>query len=205
MAHQPNEDDEDEGTCCLPSNQNMLSITASSTPSSTAPLAPQGDRRRLRALQGLAKKASETKATDKKRLQNAEPRRRGTRNADKTAADKEASGCYSPKRDTSHPSHFRSQRRLRKYTLRHHSLQEKVALLGKIIAAADKANDHIAAKDKASDDRAAEEDTNLPSSGEVAFQDIPTNDTTTVPVSALLLGIVQKNLVQVDFFLLRKI
>ena len=188
MAHQPKEDDEDDGTCCLPSNHNTLSLTASSTPSSTAPLAPQGDRRRLRALQGRETKASETKAPDKKRLQNAEPRRRGTRNADKTAADKEASGCYSPKRDTSHPSHFRSQRRLRKYTLRHHSLQEKVALLGKIIAAADKANDHIAATDKASDDRAAEEETNLQSSGELAFQDIPTNDPTTVPVSALLLG-----------------
>ena len=63
----------------------------------TAPLPPQGDRRRLRALQERAKEAKPTKANEEKRPQKTSAKRRETRNTAKAAADKEASGRSSPK------------------------------------------------------------------------------------------------------------
>ena len=144
----------------------------------TAPLPPQGDRRRLRALQERAKEAKPTKANEEKRPQKTSVKRRETRNTAKAAADKEASGLSSPKRDTSDPSHHRSQRRVRKNHNRHSSPEDNVALLGGIIAAAEKANAEIAAEEKA----------NAKQSAGLAFQDIPTHGPRKVPVSALHLG-----------------
>ena len=117
-------------------------------------------------------------ANEEKPLENASSKRSKKRNAAKAAANKEASGCSSPKRDKSHPSHYRSQRRVRKNHHRHSSPEDNVALLGGIIAATDKANAEIAAEDKADTEQSAA----------LAFQDIPTYGPRKVPVSALHLG-----------------